>query len=308
MKRFARKRYAGEHSETSGRRAGSSARRRRVSNLAGAAISILALMLLAESFSPMTVAAAAGAGGTRGHSASDLTTTPAQQDAPGVYLYEHINYGGRWIHLTNSKWEVVSLGFNDITSSVRVVGDYRVTLYEHVNFTGARSTIRGQAWCNWIGGPKDPPRYGVWQGYGCYTEFSSPQEIGNDMVSSVAITTPDSYLLSSRLTWPSGMWISATVGAAVGWHFLLDGTYTFSYLDSSGISQVRGTFKLGKLSDYWGFGYYNVIGTYNNQVFNNGSYVRRAPDTTYRYYYKNSGNTISVLIEGKWYDYDFRAP
>lgn len=122
---------------------------------------------------------------------------------PGVYLYEHRDHGGRFIRLEGSEWNLVALGFNDITSSVYVVGDYRVTLYEHVNFTGARSTIRGGK-CDWIAGPHKASLYDIWQPPGCYTEFPSPAEIGNDQISSVAITGPGSYFLSTRLAGLSG--------------------------------------------------------------------------------------------------------
>jgi Beta/Gamma crystallin len=61
---------------------------------------------------------------------------------PGVYLYEHENYQGRVLHLKTSEPNLAKRNFNDITSSIRVVGEYRVTFFEHADYQGARGTIR----------------------------------------------------------------------------------------------------------------------------------------------------------------------
>jgi hypothetical protein len=63
----------------------------------------------------------------------------------GLYLYEHTNYYGRYIRilpysgasdLSKSWW-----AFNDIASSLCVVGPYRFQVCEHANFSGACSTF-----------------------------------------------------------------------------------------------------------------------------------------------------------------------
>lgn len=60
----------------------------------------------------------------------------------GVYLYEHINYAGKCFKFTSNSsspdgWYVG----NDAVSSVRIVGNYKVTLYEHADYKGASSTF-----------------------------------------------------------------------------------------------------------------------------------------------------------------------
>lgn len=63
-------------------------------------------------------------------------------NGPGVYLYEHGNYGGRC-----SKFAADSpnpgnwyLG-NDAASSLRIIGDYEAVVYEHDNYQGQSSTF-----------------------------------------------------------------------------------------------------------------------------------------------------------------------
>ncbi|MDC0708612.1 phosphatidylinositol-specific phospholipase C domain-containing protein [Stigmatella sp. ncwal1] len=56
--------------------------------------------------------------------------------ADGVYLYEHSGYEGRVLHLTSSVEALGSAGFDDILSSVRIIGPYQVELCEHPSRTG----------------------------------------------------------------------------------------------------------------------------------------------------------------------------
>ncbi|NDI33917.1 HBL/NHE enterotoxin family protein [Chengkuizengella sediminis] len=50
----------------------------------------------------------------------------------GVYLYEHEGYGGRVLHFDSGSYDLdKDYGFGDLLSSLRVVGDYVVILYEH---------------------------------------------------------------------------------------------------------------------------------------------------------------------------------
>ena len=64
----------------------------------------------------------------------------------GVYIYEHINYGGYEIFLTEGNYNMHNLigrGFrNDDISSIRIIGNYEVILYEHINFGGRTYTTR----------------------------------------------------------------------------------------------------------------------------------------------------------------------
>ncbi len=73
----------------------------------------------------------------------------------GVYLYEHGSYGGYFIRLNETtpnfsgRYIVDQNGYNDHTtfndqiSSVKIIGDYKVQLFEHTNFGGASVTYTG---------------------------------------------------------------------------------------------------------------------------------------------------------------------
>jgi hypothetical protein len=58
----------------------------------------------------------------------------------GVYLYEHPNYQGRCVKLTGDAGDLRTLGFDDTTSSLRVLGNWRVVLFRDLYGTGASST------------------------------------------------------------------------------------------------------------------------------------------------------------------------
>ncbi|HEX9370162.1 MAG TPA: beta/gamma crystallin-related protein [Roseiflexaceae bacterium] len=59
----------------------------------------------------------------------------------GVYLYEHPNYQGRCVKFTADAPDLRVYGFDDIASSVRVVGSWRATLYRDLSGTGVSSTF-----------------------------------------------------------------------------------------------------------------------------------------------------------------------
>jgi len=74
-----------------------------------------------------------------------IQTVP-QCTGDGVYLYEHPGYGGRCRKFTGDYADLKDTGFNDIASSVRLVGSYgggvyKVTLCEQANYGGACSTF-----------------------------------------------------------------------------------------------------------------------------------------------------------------------
>ena len=65
----------------------------------------------------------------------------------GVYLYEHINYKGYELHIkvegTFNMNDLLSMGIkNDDISSLRIIGDYEVEIYEHSKFNGIRHITR----------------------------------------------------------------------------------------------------------------------------------------------------------------------
>jgi hypothetical protein len=103
-----------------------------------------------------------------------IQTVP-QCTGNGVYLYENSNYAGRCRKFTNSYSDLRRAGFDDIASSVRLVGSYggrlyKVTLCEHPNYSGTCSifTSDDSDLVNW------PP-------------------IGDDRTSSVRIETACNY-------------------------------------------------------------------------------------------------------------------
>ncbi|WP_255208006.1 phosphatidylinositol-specific phospholipase C [Myxococcus sp. AM009] len=61
----------------------------------------------------------------QGHSASE-----------GVYLHEHSGFEGNLVWLGGSVGDLRGVGFNDVLSSVTVLGPYQATLCEHANLSG----------------------------------------------------------------------------------------------------------------------------------------------------------------------------
>ena len=59
----------------------------------------------------------------------------------GAYLYEHPNYQGRCVKLTGDTPDLRTVGFDDTTSSLRILGSWTVTLYRDLSGTGASSTF-----------------------------------------------------------------------------------------------------------------------------------------------------------------------
>jgi hypothetical protein len=60
--------------------------------------------------------------------------------ADGVYLYEHSNYEGKCIKLTSDVSNLIDYDFNDKISSIRIIGNYSVTVYEHIKYEGWSKT------------------------------------------------------------------------------------------------------------------------------------------------------------------------
>lgn len=69
-----------------------------------------------------------------------FTIDTAQPD-DGAILYEHADYGGRWVAFTGDDPTLVNDEFNDRASSLRVLGDYAVTLCQDVNHGGTCTTF-----------------------------------------------------------------------------------------------------------------------------------------------------------------------
>jgi hypothetical protein len=61
--------------------------------------------------------------------------------AEGVYLYEHPAYQGRCIKLSADLLDLRVLSFDDIVSSLRVVGNWTATLYRDLSGTGGSSSF-----------------------------------------------------------------------------------------------------------------------------------------------------------------------
>jgi hypothetical protein len=61
----------------------------------------------------------------------------------GVYLYEHPQFAGRCVRVAADALDLRVLGFDDIASSVRVVGSFTATLARDLGGTGVTSTFSG---------------------------------------------------------------------------------------------------------------------------------------------------------------------
>jgi len=84
---------------------------------------------------------------------SGSTGSSTNNASGNIYVYQDINFGGRSASLGLGNYNLASLqnkGFrNDDLSSIKVPWGYKVTLFEHDNFTGASKVITGDT--SWIG-------------------------------------------------------------------------------------------------------------------------------------------------------------
>ena len=231
---------------------------------------------------------------------SSLKVVPkTEEDQLGLHLYEHADFCGRWLYLNTTELNLVNRGFNDILSSFRIVGPYRVTFFEDINLVGRRSTAVGLDVKNiadmqpytwqptpplWIEAlvnlPPPPPEWSL----------ASPRDIGNDQASSVAITTLDRYDYSSRLVWPQGEWSMAVPGGESPsmWKFLPDGSYSWAAYAEGVFIFIGGNYRL--VGD--------EIVTFNNNIKDiNNKVLSPAADATYAYRYTADGNAIDVTQE-----------
>lgn len=113
--------------------------------------------------------------------ASLTLPTPAEAQAPQLMLCEHLNYGGRCLTLSGNVADLRTVGFNDLTTSVRVPAGSTVALYEHLNYGGRYVTVQGDvadlrayafndtttsvrigAACDLVGKWRNNLNYGVW--------------------------------------------------------------------------------------------------------------------------------------------------
>ncbi|TKI55477.1 hypothetical protein E8L90_08475 [Brevibacillus antibioticus] len=74
--------------------------------------------------------------------ASSLVVSANQEELNGVYLYDHYGMSGDWIKVTSN---ANTIPLNDKISSIRIVGPYDITIFEHANFTGRSLNFSGNA-------------------------------------------------------------------------------------------------------------------------------------------------------------------
>ncbi|MBU4352978.1 MAG: hypothetical protein KJ939_07925 [Nanoarchaeota archaeon] len=106
----------------------------------------------------------------------------------GVYLYENINYQGRCSKFTgdSSRPEGWSVG-NDAASSIRIVGYWTATVYEHADFLGTSSTSLA-----------DDPNL-------------SDNAIGNYRVSSIRVQRTEPRQMGSQIVARAKIWVDKPV-------------------------------------------------------------------------------------------------
>ncbi|MED2134631.1 hypothetical protein P4V56_27985 [Brevibacillus porteri] len=75
--------------------------------------------------------------------ASSLYLSGHQEELNGVYLYDNYGMSGDWIKVTSS---ASTIPLNDKISSIRIVGPYDITIFEHANFTGRSLSFSGNAY------------------------------------------------------------------------------------------------------------------------------------------------------------------
>jgi len=222
--------------------------------------------------------------------AAELVRLANNRLAPGVHLYEHINFEGQVLHITSDVPDLSVHGFDETVSSWQVVGDFSATGFEHVAFGGGRTHLPADSACRdmepWASGP-----FGV---RGCRGD------IRNDMMSSVGVGTAALNIYKSPLYWPKKDWIYSTgsAGATYGFHFFPDNTYRLNELGAIASATTRGTwFTFDRLS---GVGQ-PTIGTRNNTTVTTASPLPvPAPDVDYRYQFQPGGQAVDILFRGSW--------
>ena len=79
------------------------------------------------------------------------TKVPMQNPVvPACFLYEHINYEGCTLAVTGNVKSFVTVGFNDVASSL-IVTKGTWTVYEHINFGGKSKEFGPGVYPNFVG-------------------------------------------------------------------------------------------------------------------------------------------------------------
>lgn len=232
---------------------------------------------------------------------------PSSADAPGVYLYEHINFQGRVRRFTTSQPFLSLFNFNKIVSSWRIVGDYSATVFTGVAFTGRRSTL---GFLNDFGIPgsalecsdmrQTPLPFGVAPRPGCYGE------VRNDEASSIGIGASRGNMFASPLYWPKGTWAlnAGTQGGISVWAFSPDGKYELSIVTPNTRSLLRGRWANIEPDPF--LIKPRALALYNTFEHASGAPVK-VSDTSYPYrVYENNVRILELKIYSKWTSYAFR--
>lgn len=68
-------------------------------------------------------------------------TTVKNDPNGGVTIFEHINFGGKKCTFGVGSYDITGTEYNDIISSIKVLSGWKVTLYEHWKYTGAKVEV-----------------------------------------------------------------------------------------------------------------------------------------------------------------------
>ena len=221
--------------------------------------------------------------------AREIEESASRGLAPGVYLYEHIDFGGEVLHITA---DVPHLGqqfgqhWNDRVSSWQVVGDYSVVGFEHVNFTGGRSYLPSGGACTNM----RPLSLGAAGAHGCMGQ------VRNDIMSSVGVGTAAFNKYLEPLCWPKNEWLNTAGGVTYGFQFSPDHTYRLIEVgDAVGVI-TRGTWHT--VDNPWA-GLLPHIVTRNNTTVTSGSALPvPAPDAIYRYFFHPGEQSVEINFRG----------
>lgn len=201
---------------------------------------------------------------------------------PGVFIYEHVNFEGRFIHVTQSEQWLLTRNFNNIASSWCVNGDYSATLFDGPFFTGKRSFLMAGASCPDLSKGYSP--LGV--SGGC------SGEVRNDAASSVGIGTAKLNDYASPFYWPKGSWRDKDAVAANTWIFGPDHTY---------VRKTR-AFAAGNAFDVWGnwwergFHPWSDIVTRNNKIRWLSGLEENYPNEDHRFRWEKGYQTIHIQM------------
>lgn len=223
--------------------------------------------------------------------------TAEPTELEGVYFSEHVDYGGFTFRLTANRVDnLKGWRFNDKISSLRVVGPFTVTVFEHADLRGRRATFGSGSTCRDIRKRSYSSVYDTDGTYPCTAAPNWGPMLGNDQISSLVITrNPTSHPWGSFLHHPEGIWVAGTLNSAHRWIFCRNGGYRHRLISNKESFEMFGSSRLYENPAGPPFG--RFLETKRNIKVPAVGKPEEVPDELYRFRYIS--DTAFAIIEGR---------